>query len=71
MGRRMTTIAISKPALLSMIGTPHDELRTEAVQLSWRCGCSALQADFSVLWQPCHDHRKGAYWLDFEEELIA
>jgi len=68
----MTTIAISKPALISLIGTAHDnELRDESTCMSWHCGCLAIQADLSYLWQPCRDHRKSAYWTDFSDALSA
>jgi hypothetical protein len=72
MGSSMTTIAISKPALLSLIGTAEEnELREESMCLSWRCGCLAIHADLSYLWQPCRDHRKSAYWVDFSDALSA
>jgi hypothetical protein len=68
----MTAIAISKPALLSLLGSPQEfEIRADAPKISWRCGCCAGHEDFSYIWQPCRDHRKGAYWLDFSDALSA
>ena len=72
MGRSMTNIAISKPALFSLIGSAQEhELRGESMQLTWRCGCHALREDLSYLWQPCRDHRKSAYWIDFADAMSA
>jgi hypothetical protein len=68
----MTTIAISKPALISLIGSAQQhELRDESAFLTWRCGCRAERADLSYLWYPCRDHRKAAYWTDFADALSA
>jgi hypothetical protein len=68
----MTMIAISKPALLSLLGSAEEsELCSESAQLTWRCGCSAQRADLSYLWRPCLDHRKGAHWIDFADALSA
>jgi len=68
----MTMIAISKPALLSLLGSPQEyEIKTDSAHITWRCGCSAGHEDLSYLWQPCRDHRKGAYWIDFSDALSA
>jgi len=68
----MTAIAISKPALLSLLGSPQEyELRAESPHISWRCGCCAGHLDFSYLWKPCLDHRKGTSGMDFSDALSA
>jgi hypothetical protein len=73
MGRGMTMIAISKPALLSLLGSPQEyELRAEFGRMTWRCGCCAgHKDDLSYLWQPCRDHRKGTSGMDFSDALSA
>lgn len=68
----MTNIAISKPALLSLLGSAQEhELGAESELLMWRCGCRAQREDLSYLWQPCRDHRKSAYWIDFADAMSA
>lgn len=68
----MTNIAISKPALYSLIGSAREhELREESPLLTWHCGCRALSIDLSCVWQPCRDHRKSAFWIDFSDAMSA
>ncbi|GEM_PF-5140806 len=68
----MTMIAISKPALLSLLGSPQEyELRAASPRITWRCGCCAGHEDLSYLWQPCRDHRKGTSGMDFSDTLSA
>ena len=68
----MTTIAISKPALLSLLGAAQEpDVFGDPVRLTWRCGCHAYRQDLSYLWRPCRGHRKGDTWADFSSALSA